>query len=107
VAAQLDAFSRLGLSKHSFEIQRLRPLVLELAEKAGASGITVSDVRLYAVHRNLLTGSERGRALSWMGALMKAAGLVPTDQYRRSEIGRSHGNLHRIYRISSEMRRSA
>jgi hypothetical protein len=104
---QLDAFSKLGISKHWPEIQRLRPLVLELAEKAGESGITVSDVRLYAVHRNLLTGSERGRSLSWMGALMKAAGLVPTDRYARSTIEKSHGNLMRVWTLPTELRKSA
>jgi hypothetical protein len=104
---QLDAFSKLGISKHWPEIQRLRPLVLELAEKAGESGITVSDVRLYAVHRNLLTGSERGRSLSWMGALMKAAGLVPTDRTRRSEIAKSHANRHTVWVLKQEERKSA
>lgn len=86
-------------AKHRSEIECLIPLARELAQKAGPAGITVSDLRLYAVQRGLLTGQERGRELSYLGAVMRAAGLTATDEYRRSDIGKSHGNLHRAYRL--------
>ena len=79
------------------ELDRLVPLARELAEKAGRDGITVENVRRAAVDRGLLTGFEQGRKLSYLGGLLKRAGLVSTGQYRRSGIGRSHGNLHRVY----------
>jgi hypothetical protein len=94
-------------SKHRWEIQRLVPLAQELARKAGDSGVTVGDLRLYAVHRRLLTGQERGRQLSWLGGVMKAAGLLPTSEYRRSSIEKSHGNVHRVFVAPQETRKSA
>lgn len=84
-------------SKHQADIERLRPLALELARKAPE--ITVSDLRLYAVQRGLLTGQENGRELSWLGAVMAAAGLEPTGSWVRSKILKSHGNLHQTYRL--------
>lgn len=84
-------------AKHADGIQRLAPLARELADAAGPDGITVSDLRVAAVARRLLTGQERGRELSWLGAVMTRAGLVRTDDYRRSDVERSHGNLHRVF----------
>jgi hypothetical protein len=85
-------------AKHATDIAALVPLARELAHRAGPDGITVSDLRLYAVQRGLLTGTETGRRLSYLGAVLKAAGLIPTGGYRRSAVGKSHGNLHRVYR---------
>lgn len=81
-------------------IERLMPVAVELAAKAGRAGITVADVRLAAVQRGILTGEERGRSLSFLAHVPARAGLVPKregEQYRRSSIGRSHGNLHRVW----------
>jgi hypothetical protein len=83
-------------AKHAREIAELVPLAQELARKA-PDGITVSDVRLFAVQRGLLTGQEKHRQLSYLGKVMEAAGLVPTGEYRRSSILRSHGNLHAVH----------
>lgn len=79
------------------DIARLIPLAQELAIKAADRGITVASLRTYAVSRGILTGEERGRRLSFLGVVMKKAGLVATDEYRRSHIDRSHGNLHRVF----------
>jgi len=79
------------------DLDRLVPLAKELAYRAGADGITVENVRRKAVDRGLLTGQEQGRALSYLGGLMRRAGLVSTGQYRRSGIGRSHGNLNQVW----------
>lgn len=79
------------------DLERLVPLARDLAEKAGREGVTVENVRRAAVSRGLLTGEEQGRALSYLGGLMKRAGLVSTGQYRRSGIGKAHGNLNMVW----------
>lgn len=79
------------------DIERLVPIARELAERARGHGVTIADVRLTAVNRGILTGEEQGRRLSFLGVVMKKAGLVATNEYRRSHIGRSHGNPHRVF----------
>lgn len=81
----------------SRKIERIKPLWRELAEKAGPAGVTASDVRLVAQQRNILTGAEKGRELSYLPAAANRAGLIPTDRTRRSVIKRSHGNRHTIW----------
>lgn len=89
-------------------IARLVPIAQELARAAAGNGITVANVRIAAVNQGILTGQETGRRLSFLGVVMKKAGLVPTPEYRRSHIDKSHGNLHRVF-VSPEhaQRRSA
>jgi hypothetical protein len=78
----------------SRDIERLTPLAAELAERAGERGITISDLRIAAENRGLLTGEEQGRRLSFLGQVMQRAGLAKNGRYRRSDVPRSHGNLH-------------
>jgi hypothetical protein len=78
-------------------VARLIPLAQDLARRAGETGITVADLRLYAVQQGILTGAETGRQLSYLGAVLTAAGLAKSGRYRRSHIERSHGNLHAIF----------
>ena len=82
--------------KHAADIARLVPLALELAAKAGQGGCTVSDLRVTATQRGLL-GASHGRSLSYLGAVLKAAGLVATDRYRRSDVPQAHGNLGKVW----------
>jgi hypothetical protein len=84
-------------AKHARDIERLVPLALELAAKAEC--ITVSNLRIAAVQRGLLTGEEEGRRLSFLGAVMKAAGLEQTGNFRRSDVPKSHGNLLAEWRL--------
>jgi len=91
----LDMLNRTA-RKHSADIARLVPLARELAAKAGQDGVCVSDLRVTATQRGLL-GASHGRSLSYLGAVLKAAGLVPTDRYRRSDVPASHGNPHRVF----------
>ena len=105
--AQLDAWSSQSAAKHSHRITLLVPVVRELASKAGQMGVTISDVRLVAVQRGLLATQAKGRELSFLGALMRAAGLVPTDRTRRSTIDQSHGNRHTVWTLNFNARRSA
>lgn len=87
-------------------IDRLIPLAQELARKAGADGVTVADLRLYAVQRGILTGQETGRQLSYLGAVLTLAGLAKSERFRRSVIEQSHGNLHRVF-VAPEYARGA
>lgn len=88
------------------EIERLIPLARELAEKAGPDGVTIADLRLYAVQRGILTGRETGRQLSYLGAVLRCAGLAKTALWRRSHIERSHGNPHRVF-VAARYRQAA
>lgn len=84
-------------AKHEKEIELLKPLVVELAREAGDDGIIVADLRIAAVKRGLLPATSRGKELSWLGAVMEAAGLTKTDRWRRSHIDESHGNMQRVW----------
>ena len=95
---QLDLRWDRRVPSHRREaIDRLIPLALELARKAGPDGITVADLRLYAVQRGILSGQETGRQLSYLGAVLTLAGLAKSERFRRSVIEQSHGNLHRVW----------
>lgn len=83
-------------AKHEAMITMLVPIARELAEKAKGYGVTISDVRLTAIQRGLLPPDAEGRALSFLGAVLARAGLVPTERFRRSDIARAHGNLNRV-----------
>lgn len=84
--------------RHAEAIDRLLPLAKVLADHAGEQGITIADLRDAAVECELLTGEEVGRQLSYLGAVMRDAGLEQTGEYRRSHVKRSHGNLHAVWR---------
>jgi hypothetical protein len=79
-------------SRRAGQIARLAPLARELA--GAGLPLTVADVREEAVKRGILTGAERGRELSYLGAVMKAAGLRPLGTWRRSHVEKAHGNLN-------------
>lgn len=77
-------------------IQRLVPLAQELSEN-NAEGVTVSDLRLEALKRGLLTGEETGEELSALGQVMKRAGLVHFNTTRRSEVDSTHGRWQMVW----------
>ena len=81
----MDALWRTA-GTHREELERLIPVAQRLARERGR--VTTEDVRRVA---GLI--ESRGRALSFLGALMKLAGLRPTGTYRRSELPASHGNF--------------
>lgn len=78
-------------------IKRLLPLAQELAEDAGADGVTVSDLRLEARRRGLLTGEETPSELSCLGQIMKRASLVHFNTTRRSEVESTHGRWQTVW----------
>ena len=81
---------------HQAQIAALVPLAQELA-KARPRGVTISDLRHEAVRRGLLPATAAGRALSFLGYVFKAAKLVTTEEFRRSDVDASHGNPHRVW----------
>jgi hypothetical protein len=64
-------------AKHESEIRALIPVALELAKRAGTDGITVGNLRAAAQ-----IGVGEGRSLSWLGAVLKRAGLHNTGRRR-------------------------
>jgi hypothetical protein len=106
-ATQVGLAARdLSATRHARDIERLAPIARELAAKVGVPGITVSDIRIVAVQRGVLTGAETGRELSYLSAVPPAAGLEPTGEYRRSVIVKTHGNLQQIWRLPEAERLS-
>jgi hypothetical protein len=90
-------------------VAELIPIARELAERAAeqsaalgcveSMGVTVADVRVAAARRGLLPQQGQGRTLSFLGAVMKRAGLRATDRVRRSHVPGTHGNANRIYTL--------
>ena len=81
--------------------ERLVDLARELGLKAGRSGVCVSDLRIAAVNRGILTGEESSTRMKRLnlGAIMTRAGLIATRNYRRSDVARAHGNLNVVHVI--------
>lgn len=81
-----------------------RSLIVKLVEIAqGLSrmrpeGVTVADVRQEAARQCILKREVKGREYAFLGAIMKRAGLVSTEEFRRSDVDASHGNLHRVWK---------
>src|SRR5689334_20969802 len=80
----MEALKRI--SAHNEDMIRLLvPLAQELAQQAksrGRDGITTTDLRIAAVERGILTGQEKGKTLSYLGSVMRRAGLVNTGTVR-------------------------
>ena len=101
MSAQVELFAAKAARAHAAEIVRLVPVVLELVERQGTYGVTVSDLRYTAARRGLIPNVGLGRELSYLGAVMRAAGLRPTGERRRSLIPESHGNLNTVWRLAA------
>lgn len=59
--------------------------------------ITVEEIREIAEARDILTGTEKGRELSYLSSIPKAAGLVTSGQRVRSSRPSSHGNWQTVW----------
>ena len=94
---QLGLWSESASSEHEHELQLLIPIAQKLAAAAGREGVTVADVREEAARRGLIPPLGEGRSLSYLGALMKRAGLIATDRTRRSHIEGSNGNRQTVH----------
>jgi hypothetical protein len=101
VEAGLAGLEAISADKHE-RIAQLVPIAQQLAresEATGQPGIPRADVRAYCEERGLLTENAPGRSLSWLGSVMRAAGLVNTGQFRRSHIKRSQGVPQSVWRL--------
>jgi hypothetical protein len=100
-AVELDLFSQPAdaASRHALDIRMLVPLATELASRVGLVGITVADLRAEAERRGLFKqGLNTGdRSLSYLGAVMRNAGLVASNRTRRSFIPHSNGNRQVVW----------
>lgn len=77
-------------------IAALVPLAQELAAHS-PEGLTVTNLRRYAVLKGVLTGEEKN--LHFLGSVMKRAGLVSTGETRRSDLGVTHGIRQVVWRL--------
>ena len=102
-----DSSLQLGLegldraAEHKTEIIRRLVEIAQGLSRVRPDGITIADVRFEAVRQCILKGKARGRELAFLGAVMKRAGLVSTEEFRRSDVDVSHGNLHRVWKRPS------
>ena len=99
MAKTTAAFSQYRRVALSAILAPLVDLARNMAAETPYDGITVADLRQAAERHHLFSGREKGRELSFLGNVMQAAGLMPTDHYRRSTIPQSHGNLHRVWTL--------
>ena len=90
-----------AVENHTAEIELLVPLARELAQDGRE--ITVSTLRAAAYDLGTLSGSETGRDLSYLGAVMRRAGLKPTGRFARSELVVTHGNLQVIWKLPTQL----
>lgn len=95
----LDGLDRAAENKTEI-IGRLVAIAQGLS-RVRPEGVTVADVRIEAVRQCILKGQAKGREFAFLGAIMKRAGLVSTEDFRRSDVDASHGNLHRVWKRSS------
>ncbi len=106
-AAQIDAWAALSGTEHDTELALLIPIAQRLAREAGTEGVTIADVREEAARRNILPPLGKGRSLSYLGSLLRRAGLTATDRTRRSTIDGAHGNRNTIWVAPEFVRESA
>lgn len=99
----MTSFPLFAAAERDLELlrERLKTLAGELALKAGRGGVTISDVRLTAQSQGLLNGQESKEYLALLDlhSLLRDAGLVATNAYRRSNVDRAHGNLNKIHTL--------
>lgn len=74
-------------SRNQQRIRELVPLAIELARKAGREGITVANLRQAAQLE--VQDREHQRAYSWLGAVLKRAGLIHTSERRMTAEART------------------
>ena len=80
-------------AKNEEKIRALVPIALLLAERY--NDVTVSEVRWVADELDLIGADEN---LSYLGAVMKRAGLVNTGRTRRSFIPVTHAIRQTVWR---------
>lgn len=96
-------FEALEQAASREEHARLIAKLVEIAQglsRMRPHGVTVADVRHEAVRQCLLPRQAKGRQLAFLGAVMREAGLVATEEFRRSDVEKSHGNLHRVWKAA-------
>lgn len=83
---------------HGELVSRLVPIAQRLAERGE---ITMTDVRREAYRLGILTGHETKGQMSALGVVAKRAGLIPTGEYRQSDLDSTHARPQRVWRKAS------
>lgn len=94
---QMVLWSDRAASRHAGEVSVLASLAVELARKAGPSGITVDNILTTAATRGLMSLMGKGRQHSFLGAVCRHAGLQPTGHRVRSQIAGKNGNWRQTW----------
>lgn len=68
-----------------------------LALKVGPAGLTIDNVIHAAIHAGLMPDKGNERELSYLGGVMRKAGLVATGRRVRSEMPHKHGNWRSVW----------
>ena len=100
-ATQVDrtaVWSEKAATAHSGEVQVLAELARDLAWRAGKAGITIDNVLTTATQRGLMPLLGKGRQHSFLGAVCRKAGLLPTGIRVRSQIVGKNGNWRQTWR---------
>lgn len=87
-------------AKNEATIEKLVPIARALAflaQEGNEDGITVSELRLAGMEKDLINGLVKDRRLSYLGAVMRRAGLRNTGRRRRSRLVKTHGNLQTVW----------
>lgn len=85
-------------AEHKTEIIGRLVAIAQGLSRVQPAGVTIADVRGEAVRQCILKPEAKGREYAFLGAIMKRAGLVSTEEFRRSDVDVSHGNLHRVWK---------
>lgn len=101
----VDEIIRDKVADRARDVERLIPIMLDLAERAGPfdpktkkGGVTVCNLRHAAVRAGVLTGGETGRTLSYLRQVPIKAKLHATGFYRMSDIPKSR-NQNMVYEL--------
>ena len=87
------AAANRSASRYPRLMDQLAEIMRELAAKAGADGVTISDLRIVAGQRGIWIPSP----CHFLGALPRRAGLVKTQRSRCSDVATSHGTSHPVW----------
>lgn len=74
----------------------VRALAANMLEAAGASGVTAYEIRHAAEQRGMIREDEPGRSLSWLAAMLRGVGAVPTT-FRKSKHKGANGRHVRVW----------
>ena len=76
------------------KIDALVPVARRLADIWSEEGITVTDIRRHGIRLGILKADD---PMDFLPHVPKAAGLVNSGRYKRSNLNVTHGNLQVVW----------